>query len=303
MTAMARAECFEVGRLSDSPERLNPPFVATPGRVAETVMVERWSDGVVETGSDMAAAEIPVSLEYNGISHAVMLASPADLEDFALGFSLSEGIVGHARDIFDLEVIERDEGLQVRMTIAAERFHRLKQRRRSMAGRTGCGLCGTESLTQVFRPIAPVATRTMVEPMALQRALADLVGMQPLQRLTGATHAAAWLDAGGRLAVIREDVGRHNALDKLIGALALARTDFAAGTAVITSRASSEMVQKAAAVGIGILAAISAPTVLAIRMAEHLNLTLIGFARRDRHVLYAGAHRVSGHSQTQGDAP
>ena len=231
-----------------------------------------------------------------------MLASPTDIEDFATGFSLTEGIVDHLRHIQDLEVVERDEGLQVRITIAAECFHRLKLRRRSMAGRTGCGLCGTESLSQVFRPIAPVTARSMVAPRDLQQALEDLVASQPLQHLTGATHAAAWLDGAGRLTVLREDVGRHNALDKLIGCLARTGTDFSTGAVVITSRASSEMVQKAAAMGIGVLAAISAPTVLAIRMAEQLNLTLVGFARRNRHVLYAGAQRIAGHSTRQGAA-
>ncbi|TAN59087.1 MAG: formate dehydrogenase accessory sulfurtransferase FdhD [Magnetospirillum sp.] len=280
---------------------VQPPPIVLGGSTVDTVMVERWSDGIAEIGSDVAAAEVPVSLEYNGISHAVMLASPADLEDFATGFSLTEGIVDHPRDILDLEVIERDEGLQVRITIAAGRFHRLKSRRRSMAGRTGCGLCGTESLAQVFRPIAPVTAQGTVEPLALQRTLEELAGAQTLQRLTGATHAAAWLAGDGGLAAIREDVGRHNALDKLIGGLALSGTDFSAGAVVITSRASSEMVQKAAAVGIGILAAISAPTGLAIRMAEQLNLTLVGFARRDRHVLYAGPHRIAGHTTRQGD--
>ena len=293
MTAMARHPGGTV----------QPRPMAAPGMAADAIMVERWSDGITETASDMAAAERPVSLDYNGISHAVMLASPADMEDFATGFSLTEGIVDHHRQILDLEVVERQEGLQLRITIAAACFHRLKLLRRSMAGRTGCGLCGTESLSQVFRPLAPVTAPAVLVPLALQRALAALVAAQPLQHLTGATHAAAWLDGSGHLTAIREDVGRHNALDKLIGCLAQAEADFSTGTVVITSRASSEMIQKAASMGIGVVAAMGAPTSLAIRMAEHLNLTLLGFTRHNRHVLYTGAHRVAGHAIQPGDAP
>jgi len=293
MTAMARNPGGTV----------QPRPMAAPGMVTDAIVVERWSDGITETASDMVAAERPVSLDYNGISHAVMLASPADLEDFATGFSLTEGIVDHRRQILDLEVVERHEGLQLRITIAAACFHRLKLHRRSMAGRTGCGLCGTESLSQVFRPLAPVTAPAVLAPLALQRALEALVAAQPLQHLTGATHAAGWLDGSGHLTAIREDVGRHNALDKLIGSLALAEADFSTGTVVITSRASSEMIQKAASMGIGVVAAMGAPTSLAIRMAEHLNLTLLGFARHNRHVLYTGAHRVAGHAIQPGDAP
>ncbi|CAA7626268.1 formate dehydrogenase accessory sulfurtransferase FdhD [Magnetospirillum sp. SS-4] len=269
----------------------------------EAVAVDRWRDGRTETAMDMAAAEVPVSLEYNGISHAVMLASPSDLEDFAIGFSLTEGIVDHPGDILDLEVDERCEGFAVRLTIASARFHRLKQHRRTLAGRTGCGLCGAESLSQVFRDIAPVAATARMKPSALQGAFMDLAANQPLQRLTGATHAAAWAEPDGTVVLIREDVGRHNALDKLVGAMALAGIDAAAGAAMVTSRASYEMVQKAAATGIGILAAISAPTVLAIRMAEALNLTLVGFARRDHHVLYAGRQRIGESDPSEGVAP
>ncbi|MDO8607305.1 MAG: formate dehydrogenase accessory sulfurtransferase FdhD [Phaeospirillum sp.] len=279
------------------------PPSATRYSAVETVTVRRWRDGLAAVASDVAAAEVPVCLEFNGVSHAVMLASPADLEDFAVGFSLTEGIIDHPRDIHDLEMEERCEGIAVRLSIAAARFHRLKQRRRSMVGRTGCGLCGTESLSQVFRDIAPVTSGAMVEASALQNAFTDLAANQPMQRLTGATHAAAWATPDGALALIREDVGRHNALDKLIGAMALAGMDVGAGAAVVTSRASYEMVQKTAAMGIGILAAISAPTVLAIRMAESLNLTLVGFARHNHHVLYAGPERIGGHVNSEGVAP
>ncbi|EME68839.1 formate dehydrogenase accessory protein, partial [Paramagnetospirillum caucaseum] len=152
-----------------------PVSAATTRRPAvETVTVERWRDGAIETADDVAAAEVPVCLEYNGISHAVMLASPADLEDFALGFSLTEGIVDHPRDILDLETEERCEGIAVRLTVTAQRFHRLKERRRSLAGRTGCGLCGTESLSQVFRDIPRLPTTSAMAAPALQEAFQSL---------------------------------------------------------------------------------------------------------------------------------
>ncbi|OAN44721.1 sufurtransferase FdhD [Paramagnetospirillum marisnigri] len=266
----------------------SPPATAA---MAE-VVVERWCAGIAEDGLDWAAAELPVSLDYNGLSHAVMLASPADLEDFALGFSLTEAIVTRPGDILDLSVSTVANGIRVEMRIPERRFHALKQRRRSLAGRTGCGLCGTESLAQVFRPMAPVRSRASLEPQAIQRGFVDLAAAQDLQRWTGATHAAGWIDAQGRMSLSREDVGRHNALDKLIGALAARGEDLGSGAVVITSRASSEMVQKAASVGIGILAAISAPTLTAIELARDLDLTLLGFARQNRHVLYAGPQRI-----------
>ncbi|RAU20706.1 sulfurtransferase FdhD [Paramagnetospirillum kuznetsovii] len=262
------------------------------GPAVETVRVERWRNGEVVQDHDLAAAEVPICLEFNGVSHAVMLASPTDLEDFALGFSLTEGIIERPRDLLEVEEQATCEGIVLRLTVAAASFHRLKQVRRTMAGRTGCGLCGAENLGQVFRPVPPVRASGTISAPALHAAFRDLGANQPLQRLTGATHAAGWALADGPLALIREDVGRHNALDKLIGALVRAGMDPGHGAAVVTSRASYEMVQKSAAVGIGILAAISAPTALAIRMADSLNVTLVGFARGGGHVLYAGSGRI-----------
>lgn len=262
------------------------------GPAVESVRVERWRDGESVADHDVAAAEVPVCLEFNGLSHAVMLASPADLEDFALGFSLTEGIIDRPRDLLEIEEQATCEGIVLHLTVAAASFHRLKQVRRNMAGRTGCGLCGAESLGQVFRTIPPLKERGAIAAPALHAAFRDLSANQPLQRLTGATHAAGWALPDGSLALIREDVGRHNALDKLIGAMVRAGTDPAQGAAMVTSRASYEMVQKSAAAGIAILAAISAPTALAIRMADSLNLTLAGFARGGGHVLYAGAGRI-----------
>jgi len=248
----------------------------------------RWRSGVESEVEDTVAEEVPVALVYNGISHVVMLATPADVEEFALGFSLSEGIVGAAREVRDIEVRDAADGVEVNLDIAPERFMALKARRRNLAGRTGCGLCGTESLEQVLRPLPRVPAGAGVAPAAIHAAFGALQQRQRLHALTGAVHAAAWATPRGGLDLVREDVGRHNALDKLIGAMARRRVAFDAGFAIITSRASCEMVQKAATTGMPLLAAISAPTGLAIRLARDCGLTLIGFARGGSHVVYAG---------------
>ena len=241
---------------------------------------------------DHVAEETPVAFEYNGISHAVMLATPADLEDFALGFSLSEGILGAARELYDCEVLPDPRGVRVALRVPAERFMRLKEMRRSLAGRTGCGLCGTESLQHAVRIPAAVTAAVRFSADTLYAGLASMQTGQALQHKTGATHAAAWVSGSGELALLREDIGRHNALDKLVGALARADIDAAGGALLVTSRASVEMVQKAAACGAGVLAAVSAPTALAVRMAEQCGLTLLGFVREGRHVAYTHTYRI-----------
>jgi len=260
---------------------------------SEKVRISRWKAGAIETGTDKVAVEVPVALSYNGVSHTVMLASPSDLDDFALGFSLTEGIIESPREMRDLEIAVTDKGVVVQMTIASERFETLKDRRRSMAGRTGCGLCGAEGLDQVVRLLPRVSATTRFTPDAIQRAAGELGGWQTLQRETGATHAAAWFDGAGKIKALREDVGRHNALDKLIGALAVTRTDFAEGAFLVTSRASYEMVQKSVSAGVGLLAAVSAPTALAIERAEDWNLTLVGFVRPGSSVAYSRDWRLS----------
>jgi FdhD protein len=256
------------------------------------VVVRRWHDGLGDERADTVAEEVPVALEYNGISHAVMLASPLDLEDFALGFSLSEGILLRASELFDCEVSEMEEGIRVAMQISSERFISLKEKRRNLTGRTGCGLCGAETLQQAIRKPKRVTGTAIFSAAALHAGLETMQVQQTLQRHTGATHAAAWLDSHGVITTVREDVGRHNALDKLIGALARKKEDFSSGAVLVTSRASYEMVQKAATLGISLLAAVSAPTGLAIRLAEETNVTLVGFARRQGHVVYANQHRL-----------
>ncbi|WP_449287789.1 formate dehydrogenase accessory sulfurtransferase FdhD [Marinobacter salarius] len=239
-------------------------------------------------GQDVVADEVPVAMVYNGISHAVMLASPCDFEDFALGFSLSEGILERPEQLFHLEIMVSEQGISLEMQIAGDCFARLRQQRRNMTGRTGCGLCGTESLAHAIRAIPRVPVQPVPDDEAVQRALHDLRNHQPLQKQTGATHGAAWCDNEGEIQGAREDIGRHNALDKLIGARIRSHgaNAFENGFALVSSRASYEMVHKAAVSKMGCLVAVSAPTSLAIREAKRAGLMLVGFARPGRHVLY-----------------
>lgn len=250
------------------------------------VPVRRWRDGTVETGTDAVAEECPVAVVYNGVPFAVMLATPSDLEDFARGFTWSEGIIQDPSEFQGVEVVQEEEGCSVYVSVPRARTEALAARRRSLAGRTGCGLCGTQMLDEAIRPVRAVGPAAF-DPEALQRAQSELTSRQDLNAITGAVHAAGWADATGRLQWAREDVGRHNALDKLIGALLSARVDASRGFAVVTSRASYEMVHKTAAAGIPLLAAVSAPTALAIRTAQAAGLTLVGFARDRRHTVYA----------------
>ncbi|WP_051669126.1 formate dehydrogenase accessory sulfurtransferase FdhD [Marinobacter nitratireducens] len=237
---------------------------------------------------DVIAEEVPVALVYNGISHVVMMATPDDLEDLALGFSLTEGILERPDQLFGVETRSRGEGIEVTMHIAGDRFAELKMRRRNLTGRTGCGLCGADSLEQAIRPVGKVPFGFRPDDGAVQTAVDHLRDHQPLQAQTGATHGAAWCSPAGEVLMVREDVGRHNALDKLIGARIreTGESAFANGFALVSSRASYEMVQKSANAGIGCLVAVSAPTAMAIREAEKAGLTLIGFARPGRHVTY-----------------
>ena len=250
---------------------------------------------------DELANETPVALEYNGISHAVMLTTPSDLEDFAVGFSLSEGIVDSIRQIFDIVVTDTRTGIVAQLEIASDAFVRLKNHRRSMVGRTGCGLCGTESLDQVVRELRPIPTWEPFPADALHAGLVALAEQQHLQRASGATHAACRVGRSGAISHVREDVGRHNALDKTLGALAREGVSAADGALLITSRGSLEMVQKAAALGYGVLAAVSAPTAAAVKRAEDLNLLLVGFLRKDGHVVYSMPRQVTGSDQNRLD--
>lgn len=256
------------------------------------VSVLRVRDGEQTIATDLIAVEVPVALEYNGISHVVMLASPADLENFALGFSLSEGIIQQASELYACEVEATVAGWLVHLEIAAECFMLLKERRRNLAGRTGCGLCGTESLEQVNRCTTEVSHRHHFAEAVILNGMHAMQNLQPMQKQSGATHAAAWMTAQGQIEFVREDVGRHNALDKLIGLMAEQKQDFTAGVLLITSRASYEMVQKAAIMNVGMIAAISAPTSFAVELAEQTGVTLMGFMRDQSYVVYTHADRV-----------
>ena len=255
------------------------------------------TDGA-EALDEVVAEEVAVALVYNGISHAVMMATPCDLEDFARGFTLTERIVEKASEIHDIEVEEvgagsGGRGIEVRLEIAGARLAALRERRRTLAGRTGCGLCGVDSLDAALRPVPPTIGRASVSRRAIARAMAALPAMQRLNRENGATHAAGWAAADGTLVAVREDVGRHNALDKLAGALARAGETGSGGFVVVTSRCSYEMVQKAAALDAAAIAAVSAPTSLAIETATAAGLALVAFVRDGRLTVYAHAERIA----------
>ncbi|MFT3957451.1 MAG: formate dehydrogenase accessory sulfurtransferase FdhD [Piscinibacter sp.] len=252
--------------------------------------VTAWRDGRVDEQPDWLADEVPVALVFNGISHAVMLASPTGLEDFALGFGLTEGLLASPAELYGVEVCEVAQGIELRLEVASACAWRLKERRRTLAGRTGCGLCGTDSLAQVRREL-PAAPPTRLRAGALARAQRELRQGQALQQLTGAAHAAAWCTPDGAVQLVREDIGRHNALDKLVGAMVRAAVVPHQGFIAITSRASFEMVQKTVAAGVGALAAVSAPTALAVRTARECGLALAGFVRGDDGVAYTFPER------------
>jgi len=240
--------------------------------------------------TEQVAEEMPIAIVINGISHAVMMATPRDLEEFAIGFALSEGIVKSACDIFDVEPLVNSYSAEVQLTIAQEDFVRLKQNRRAMSGPSGCGVCGTESieLLELFPGPIPASTRvTNVQSTAVREAGKLLPAYQRLMRLTGGVHAAAWCNLEGNIRFAFEDVGRHNALDKLIGHLGKSNLPTEGGFVFMSSRASYELVRKAAKVGIPMLATISAPTSLAIDIALRAGIRLVSFCREDRFVEYS----------------
>ncbi len=254
--------------------------------------VHRLRDGCEKIESDLVAVEVPVALVFNGISYAVMMVSPVDLEDFAYGFSLTEGIVDNAAQIYDCEWQHTEQGHTIELSISAERFARLKEKRRNLTGRTGCGLCGTESLAQAIRMPKPLHSELRFDLSAIARAVDNMKTKQTLLEMTGATHAAAWCDAKGSIEILREDVGRHNALDKVIGALMRARKNPSQGFIAVTSRASYEMVQKTAVAGVSLLAAVSGVTSLAVQIAEQSGLTLLGFTRGRDVSIYSHDNRL-----------
>nr|WP_202628295.1 formate dehydrogenase accessory sulfurtransferase FdhD [Cronobacter sakazakii] len=247
-------------------------------------------ENLTTTEPDWLAEEVPVALVYNGISHVVMMASPKDLEIFALGFSLSEGIVESSHEIYGMDIIHGCNGIEIQVELSSRRFMGLKARRRNLAGRTGCGVCGVEQLNDIVRPLAPLPFTQTFSLDNLDGALRQLASVQPVGELTGCTHAAAWLTPQGDIAGGHEDVGRHVALDKLLGRRA--REAWQQGAVLVSSRASYEMVQKAATCGVEILFAVSAATTLAVEVAERCNLTLVGFSRPGRATIYTHPQRL-----------
>lgn len=249
---------------------------------------------MVERTTDLVADEQPVALTYHGVPHVVMLATPGDLEDLAVGFTLSESIVASPAEIRSVEALRAEDGtLEVRIGIARERFSELLRRQRNLTGRTGCGLCGAETVEDAIRNPPPVGAGVTVSARELHAVLAELRSRQPINAETGSVHAAAWVLPGRGIELVREDVGRHNALDKAIGAVVRSQGDFGQGYFVVTSRASYEMVQKTVTLGATLLVAVSAPTAFAVRLAQASGLTLVGFAREHSHVVYAHPRRVT----------
>lgn len=250
--------------------------------------------GPLAASRRMIAEETPIALTYDGSTHAVMMATPANLEEFALGFSLCEGIISEAGDIQSLDIVNQPTGVELRMWLSRDRGQTLSRRRRHLAGPTGCGLCGLESLDQVARVLPSLPCDVLrFDAAGVAEAMGGLRARQPLHHETGAVHAAALWVPGQPGLMVREDVGRHNALDKLVGAALLAGVDTQAAAVLLTSRVSVELVQKTARLGARLLVAVSAPTALAIQTAEDAGITLVAVARDDGFQVFTHAHRIA----------
>jgi FdhD protein len=249
--------------------------------------------GSLGEGARLIPEETALALTYNGGTYAVMMATPRDLEDFAIGFSLSEGIIQSPADIDSLDIVDLDDGIELRMWLAQSRADRLSERRRHIAGPTGCGLCGIDSIAEAVRPAATVAHGRSFSPREIMTAMQSIPPLQPINIETRAVHAAAFWTPTRGIAALREDVGRHNALDKLAGALAHQQLAANEGMVLLTSRVSVEMVQKAAAMGAPLMVAVSAPTALAVRMAEAAGITLAAIARADGFEIFSHPERIN----------
>jgi FdhD protein len=262
-----------------------------------TVARQVWRKDGLSEGPRLIPEETALALTFNGGTYAVMMGTPKDLKDFAIGFSLSEGIVKSAEEIDSFDIVELDDGIELRMWLAPTKAELISERRRQIAGPTGCGLCGIDSIAEAVRPAAIVAFGRSFAPSDILTAMASLAPLQAINIETRAVHAAAfWTPARGIVA-LREDVGRHNALDKLAGALAQASEPASEGMVLLTSRVSVEMVQKAATMGAPVIAAVSAPTALAVRMAERAGITLVAIARADGFEVFAHPERISSDGQ------
>lgn len=262
-------------------------MIHMPAKLCPVLVVQ---DGKYTEFSDKISAEVPIALVYNGISHVVLMATPADITELVLGFSLSEGIIEDAAQVYAIEIHTKNNGIIANIELASAAFVKLKNRRRQMSGRTGCGLCGIDSLSAVEPKISAIQRQTNFNINAIRRALTDFNHHQTLHSQTGSVHGVAWAKPSGKIVTVREDVGRHNALDKIIGWGLHTKVDWKQGFVVLSSRASFEVVMKSALTGIGCVVAVSAPTSYAIDLAQKANITLVGFARHNRQVIYTHSH-------------
>ncbi|MEA2794284.1 MAG: FdhD protein [Bradyrhizobium sp.] len=261
---------------------------------ASIVRCQRWGqNGRSDESSRSVPEETAIALTYNGGTYAVMMATPLDLDDFALGFSLNEGIVDSCDDIQSLDVLSADDGIELRIWLDKSNADRLQRRRRHIAGPTGCGLCGIESIAEATRPARAVGPGKRFSSAQIMAAMASLSGFQKLNMETRAVHAAALWEPARGIVALREDVGRHNALDKLVGASTRASVPAREGAILLTSRVSVEMVQKSATVGASVMVSVSAPTATAVRMAEAAGITLAAVARRDGFEVFTHPSRIA----------
>src|SRR5258707_9794915 len=260
---------------------------------AKVVARRIWRAGSPSVGSRSIPEETAVALTYNGGTYAVMMTTPQDLEDFAVGFSLSEGVIGSSSDIDSLDIVRLDDGVELRMWLSKPKADRLQERRRHIAGPTGCGLCGIDSIAEAMRPAAVIGHGQQFSSERIMAAMQNLPLLQKLNTETRAVHAAAFWDLTSGIVALREDVGRHNALDKLSGALARASVVANDGIILLTSRVSVEMVQKSAVIGAPVIVSVSAPTALAVRMADAAGITLAAIARADGFEVFTHPCRIS----------
>ena len=290
----------DVLRSSSIVHRLSTPSSSPVGPVpglgysesATTRELTKLSGNSADRGSAAVAEEVPVAFVYNNESFVVVMASPADLEDLGVGFSLSEGIVDRAADVTRVEVVKHSRGIELQMMIPPAAYTRLQSRRRGMETRTGCGVCGIEAIDEVLKAPSRVKSPLQIPTAALWRAASELEGKQPVNNETRSVHAAGFADRTGKLLLVREDVGRHNALDKVIGAMVRAGVKGEDGFLVVTSRASYELVQKTAVAGVPVLAAVSRPASLAIQLAEQAGVALVGLLRGESANVYSHLERV-----------
>jgi FdhD protein len=263
----------------------------------ESILVRKFKNSELQNPQpDTLAIEKPIALIYNGISHVVMMATPKDLHYFAIGFSLTENIIQSVNDIYSIDVVNSPKGIEVQIELSSRRFSELKEKRRNLTGRTGCGICGTEQIDQVYQTIPSLPLTSQIKLTDFSATLNYLSQVQHVGEQTGCTHAAVWLDLKGQFIAGFEDIGRHVALDKLLGFRAMQlpnNANFRQGVVLVSSRASYEMVQKAANCGVEILLAVSAATSMAVDLAKQCHLTLLGFFRGDKGVIYSGEDRLT----------